>query len=81
MSKQRLPKEALVDLVIKIMNAEGTEEELDQYMVLLKQNVPHPSVSDLIFYLDKELSPDEIVEIALSYKGIAVPEKKLDSDQ
>lgn len=69
MSK-KLKKEELIELVRKIMCAEGTEEEIDKWMDVLEANVPHPEVSDLIFYPKKEMSPEEIVEEALSYKQI-----------
>ncbi len=69
MSK-KLTKEELIELVRKIMYAEGTEEEIDKWMDVVEANVPHPEVSDLIFYPKKEMSPKEIVEEALSYKPI-----------
>jgi hypothetical protein len=42
-------------------------------MTLLEDNVPHPEVSDLIFYTEEKLTPEEIVERALSYKPILLP--------
>ncbi|WP_289137177.1 hypothetical protein [uncultured Brevibacillus sp.] len=45
----QLSKEDLIEPVGKIMNVEGSEEEIDRMIVILKQNVPHPEVSDLIF--------------------------------
>ena len=70
---ERLSKEQLIALVTKIINAEGTEEELDQYEDLLQRNVPHPEVSDLIFYPDSEMTAEEIVERALAYEPIRLP--------
>lgn len=62
-------KEELIKLVEKIKKCEGTEEEIDAMIKLLERNVPHPEVSDLIFW-DEEKTPQEIVELALSYKPI-----------
>lgn len=64
-----MSKEELIKLVEKIMKCEGTEEEIDGMIELLEKNVPHPEVSDLIFW-DRERTPQEIVELALSYKPI-----------
>ena len=58
----------LIDLVNKIINCEGTEEEIDNMILLLEENVIYPDISDLIFYDEK--SAEEIVDIALAYKPI-----------
>ncbi len=58
----------LIDLVNKIKKCEGSEEEIDNMILLLEQNVVFPDVSDLIFYDEK--SAEEIVDIALAYKPI-----------
>ena len=67
---EKLTKKELVELVRKIAESEGTEEEIDQFIDVLEQNVPHPEVSDLIFYPEEEMTYEEIVEKALSYKPI-----------
>lgn len=64
-----MSKEDLIILVEKIMKCDGTEEEIDEMIKLLEKNVPDPRVSDLIFW-GEERTPQEIVEIALSYKPI-----------
>ncbi|GEC91337.1 bacteriocin immunity protein [Brevibacillus brevis] len=68
-----LSKKELVELVEKIIRVDGTEEEIDEMMNLLEKNVPHPEVSDLIFWNEKELTPEEIVEEALNYMPIKLP--------
>ncbi|WP_338139486.1 bacteriocin immunity protein [Paenibacillus thiaminolyticus] len=73
-----LSNEELVKLVTDIMNAEGTEEEIDSMLDLLCKSVPHPSVSDLIFWNDEDLSPEEIVDIALTHQSIVLPEPEED---
>lgn len=67
---EKLTKEELVELVRKIVGALGTEEEIDGWISVLEESVPHPEVSDLIFYPDKEMTPEEIIEKALSYRPI-----------
>ncbi|MFE5321528.1 bacteriocin immunity protein [Paenibacillus sp. NPDC056579] len=65
-----LSKEELIELVRKIMNVEGSEEEIDNMIDLLKYSVPHPEVSDLIYWNENELTAEQVVEQALSYKPI-----------
>ncbi|WP_397537133.1 bacteriocin immunity protein [Rummeliibacillus pycnus] len=67
MSK-KLSKEELVELVNKICNPKESDEEVSGYIEILEDNVPHPSPSDLIFWSDEDLSPEEVVEISLAYK-------------
>jgi hypothetical protein len=69
----KLSKNELIQLVEKIMNTVGTEEELDEMLLLLKGSVPHPEVSDLIFWNDKDLTAEEIINEALTYKPIILP--------
>ena len=37
---------------------------------LLERNVPHPAVTDLIFYSDENLTAEELVQRALAYRPI-----------
>jgi hypothetical protein len=67
MSK-KLSKGELVELVNKICNAKLSDEEVSEYIEIFDDNVTHPAPSDLIFWNDEDLSPEEVVEIALAYK-------------
>ena len=60
----------LIRLVKQIQEADGPEDKLDVMLEELKSNVPHPEVSDLIFYADPELSAEDIVDQVLAYKPI-----------
>ena len=62
-----MSREELVLMVTKIMKADGTEEEVDELISALDRNVPHPAVTDLIFYSPELVTPEEIVDKALSY--------------
>lgn len=59
-------KEELVELVRKIQNCEGSEEEVNTMIEMLESNVNYPEISDLIFYNEK--TPEEIINIALDNK-------------
>lgn len=72
-----LSKKELLELVEKIMQADGSEQEIDEMIDVLERNVPHPQVSDLIFWNEKELTPEEIIEEAMNYKPITL-EYRLD---
>lgn len=68
-------REELVRLVTYLMSADCTEEEQDAALKELEAHVPHPRVSALIFWprqegFDRELTPDEVVDVALAYRPI-----------
>lgn len=68
-------RDELVRLVTYLMSAEGTEEEQDAALKALESRVPHPRVSSLIFWpshegFDGELTPEEVVDVALAYRAI-----------
>ncbi|RXZ81744.1 hypothetical protein EBB07_13910 [Paenibacillaceae bacterium] len=65
-----LTKAQIVDLVIRLCNGEGSDEEAGHWIDLLQMNVPHPDISNFIFWPEEELTPEEIVEKALNYKPI-----------
>ncbi|MGH1288693.1 bacteriocin immunity protein [Bacillus toyonensis] len=67
---KKLTREKLIDLVSKIVECEGAEEEIDEMIEVVEKNVPHPEVSDLIYWNDEDLTPEQIVDIALAYKPI-----------
>ncbi|WP_299514174.1 bacteriocin immunity protein [uncultured Rummeliibacillus sp.] len=67
MSK-KLSKEELIELVNKICNPKLSDEEISGYIDILEDNVPHPAPSDLIFWNEEDLSAEEVVNIALTYK-------------
>lgn len=69
MSK-KLTREELIDLVNKIIECEGSEEEIDEMIEVVKRNVPYPDISDLIYWSEDELTPEQIIDKALNYKPI-----------
>ena len=74
MEDSRLTTSELINLVRKICDGENhDEEELDKWLLLVERNVPHPEVCDLIFRHTPELTPEEIIEKALSYKPLITP--------
>ena len=58
----------LINLVNKIVECEGSEEEIDEMIDMVKKNVPYPDISDLIYWNEEELTPEQIVDKALEYK-------------
>lgn len=68
MNRKSLNREELIELVRKIMNAEGSEAEIDDMLQILEHNVLDPQVSDYIYYDNK--TPEEVVDKALAYKAI-----------
>lgn len=71
MKQNSYSKEELISLVRSICVADfETEEEYEAALKDFVSCVPHPEAADLIFHHDPELTPEEIVEKALSYKPI-----------
>ncbi len=62
--------EGLIQLVEKIIKVQGTEEEIDKMLDILQSNVPYRGVSDLIYWNEDNLTAEQIVDKALSYKPI-----------
>lgn len=62
----------LVSIVQQIMDADGTEAELDNLMQELETSVPDPGVSDLIYYPPDGvgLTAEQVVDKALGYRAI-----------
>lgn len=72
---QKLSKHELIALVTKLLRAEGSDDEIHQWLELVERNVPHPEVQNLIYWsnrygLGDSPSAEDIVEQALSYKPI-----------
>lgn len=69
--KKKLSKEELIKLVEEIIAVNyNTEEEGEVLCDLFDSHFLYPAASNLIFHHDPELTPEEIVEKALSYKPI-----------
>lgn len=76
-----MKREELIELGYKIVNCEGSEDEIDELMELFDENVPHPDGANLFFYPENynarkddisQYNPtvEEVVDKALSYKAI-----------
>ncbi|MFF0570571.1 hypothetical protein ACFYT7_23445 [Streptomyces sp. NPDC004041] len=72
MTESRMERDDLVRLTASIMEARGSEEEVDEMLDLLRENVPDPNVSDLIYYADPELTAEQVVDAAMEYKPFAL---------
>lgn len=64
----RLGRDELVALVRRIKTLAGTADEIDDWVYVFIQNVPHPGASDLIFWPEREMSAEEIVDTALAWR-------------
>ena len=57
----------LIAMISKVMNAEGTEDELDRLLNELKELSPRPDITDLIFYPQVEMGAEEIADLLLNW--------------
>ena len=66
----------MIDLVRRIMEADAASEaEHDALIDRFEASVPRPGASALIFWpeqegFDRELTPEEVVDVALAYRPI-----------
>ncbi|MGW7074648.1 bacteriocin immunity protein [Streptomyces sp. NPDC054866] len=60
----------LIEIVQKFIDATLPEVEEDALLEELMVSVPHPRVSDLIFYQDPPLTAEQVVDQALAYRPI-----------
>ena len=63
-------RDKLIELVRNIIEANGSEAQIDAWIDELQSQVPHPAVTDLVYYWEGEHSAEAIVDAALSYKPI-----------
>ena len=63
-------KQELIKMVQRVMDCEEDEDTIDQLLEILDDNLPHPSISDLIYWPpnEEELSAEEMIDIAISYQ-------------
>lgn len=59
----KLKKEEIIELIRKLEVGEGEEDEQDTWVFEIKKSVPFGiEIIDNIFWLDTDLSPEEIYE-------------------
>ena len=63
-------RERIVWIAQHLIDATLPEEEEDALVEELQESVPHPRVTDLIFYTDPPLTADQVVDQALTYRPI-----------
>ena len=72
--------EQMIEWVKRLQKAEGASDEQDAWLILLGRNLPHPGISDLIFYPQEDLNAEEIIEQSLSYQPLLLNSSYKDHD-
>jgi hypothetical protein len=67
---EKLTREEMIDLVGRLQRGEGDDEQAAAWIDSLSRSLPYPRISDLIFYPDEELTPEQIVDKARRYRPI-----------
>jgi hypothetical protein len=65
-----LTDEELLEIIISLVNGEGSPSEEGYWLEFLDRNLPHPAIVDLIYW--RELTPEQILAEAKAYKPIAL---------
>ncbi|MEV6097416.1 hypothetical protein [Nocardia sp. NPDC051981] len=70
----KLDREQLIELVARLASAEGSDEQLNEWLTQLQDSVADPQISDHIFwdFSDPPLTPEQIVDKALAYRPIVL---------
>lgn len=65
----KFKRKELIDLIARIINAEGSETALDNDIDQLIQLSPMPDVTNLIFYPEKDdISAEDIADTIIGFK-------------
>jgi len=59
----------LIQAVVKLTTGRATDDELDALPLALDRAAPGSRITDLIYYPDRDRTPEEIVDLALSRIG------------
>ena len=62
---EKLSRDELIDLVRKIIDCDGSEEEIDEMIFLLEENVVDPEIINFIYYDDKNTRGNSRISIGL----------------
>lgn len=68
----KLSREELIELATKIIECEGTEEEIDNMIEIVEKNTSCPDLIDLIYWNDDNLTSEQIIDTAMNYKPINI---------
>jgi hypothetical protein len=72
-SPQRIPDitdEELLEIIAYLVNGHGSASEQGYWLEFLERNLPHPAISDLIYWRFAEPNPAQILAEAKAYKPI-----------
>ncbi len=65
-----LSRDELIRLVERIRAANGTEDEIHEWLMLARRSVVDPQMGNYINHPDREMSAEEVVDRALAYKPL-----------
>jgi hypothetical protein len=68
----------LIQVVQRIIEADGSEEEIDELISLFVSEVPHPRALDVLGEYD---DAETIVSAALAYKPLEMPAPSSDNER
>jgi hypothetical protein len=69
---KRLSREGMVILVERLQSGAGDDDQVAAWLAALERSIPNPHISDLIFYSEKALTAEQIVDRALEYRPFAL---------
>jgi hypothetical protein len=65
-------KDLVISYIKKVLRGIGTEKEIDHMINFIEENTLDPSIINLIFWDDRDLTAEQIYDIAMNYKPIVL---------
>lgn len=67
-----LDRDELLRIIRQLVAADGSEAEQDELIRVLRRAVMDPRVLDYIFWPDRSMNPEQILDRALAYRPISL---------
>ncbi len=65
-----MTRSELISAVQRIIDADGSQAELSELIAQVGRAVPHPGWTDLVYYDQRELTAEQVVDEALAYRAV-----------
>lgn len=63
-------KDLVISYIKKVMLSIGTDKEINNMINFIQENTLAPNIIDLIFWNDRDLTAEQIYDIAMDYKPL-----------
>lgn len=75
--EMNMTRDEMVELVRRLMNGEGEDDEVGEWLLRLKDNTCGSPIGAMIFWPNRERTAEEIVDEALMFRPTPMPPSSL----